>query len=150
VPLDAELFVASQPISTLFPNPWSELAQPEAGRRFRKRVRQIVLQLRAELKREVRLAERLIRQGRPINEVLLLHDGRISALGCYITALRAGRPDLADRLAGAASAQHRSCPLYRPSSLALIPVEAYPSESLVAEDRSQAAARATQLALSLN
>ncbi len=33
VPLDAELFVASQPIGAAFADPWSELAEPESTRR---------------------------------------------------------------------------------------------------------------------
>ena len=33
IPLDAELFVASQPISALLVDPWTELAHPESGRR---------------------------------------------------------------------------------------------------------------------
>jgi hypothetical protein len=150
IPLDAELFVASQPISACFPDPWTELAQTEAVRHYRRLVRQIVRQLRSELKREVRWAEKLIRQGRPLEELLTAKDGRISPLGCYITALRAGRLDVAMIFASAACDQHRSCALYRQSSLSLLPVAYYPSDSVVADSQGREAVRAPKLALSLN
>jgi hypothetical protein len=88
--------------------------------------------LRAELKREIRLAERLIRRGAGIGEVLNRSSERLSPLGRLFVAKRAGRFDLAERFAAAAAAQHRSCPLYRPASLALIPAEYYPDLSRVA------------------
>ena len=58
LPLDSELFVASQSITGSLGDPWSELTQPDAGRRYRSQVRRIVERLRAELSREVQLAER--------------------------------------------------------------------------------------------
>jgi hypothetical protein len=125
IPLDAELFVASQPISVPFADPWSELTQPECARRYRSRLRKIVARLRAELKREVARAEKLMARGCEIDEVLKA-DGPISALGCYIVAIRAARGDLADRLTARAVAQHRACPLYRQASLALLPPDLYP------------------------
>ena len=125
IPLDAELFVAAQPIVTPFADPWSELAQPEAARRYRSQVRRIVRRLRAELKREVARAEASIGRGRKLSEVLNA-NGRISALGCFIVAIRAGRGDLAASFVDAASAQHRACPLYRRASLALLPNDLYP------------------------
>ena len=94
-------------------------------------MRRIVRQLRAELKRELVAAERSIRQGHEIDSVLSRKTRRLSSLGSYILARRAGRDDLADRFAAAAAAQHRSCPLYRPASLAFIPAEFYPDENLV-------------------
>jgi len=126
VPLDAELYVASQDISSRFANPWFDLARSEATRRYRSRVKLIVRQLRAELKKEVRRAERAIRQGDAIHKVLKPGARRrLSPLGCYITALRADRADLAERFTGAAALQHQSCPLYRLASSALIPAEYY-------------------------
>jgi hypothetical protein len=125
IPLDAELFVASQPISVSFADPWSELTQPECARRYRSRLRRIVRRLRAELKREVARAEKLMARGRGIDEILKA-DGPISALACYIFAIRAGRADLADRLTARAVEQHRACPLYRQASLALLPRDLYP------------------------
>jgi hypothetical protein len=150
VPIDAELFVASQPISERFPDPWSALAQSESVRRYRRRIRQIVRQLRNELTTEVRRAEKLIRQGRRLEELFATKDGRISPLGCYITALRAGRPDVAFLFARAACEQHRSCPLYQQCSLALLPAAYYPLESVLADSPGRDALRASKLALSLN
>ncbi len=149
VPLDAELFVASQPIAAPFANPWSELAQPEAARRYRSQLRRIVGRLRSELKREVRRAERSIRRGTAICEVLQA-DGRISPLGCLIVAMRAGRPDVADDFTDAAAAQHYSCPLYQRASLELLPSDLYPVESLTAVHQADVVPRVNKLSLSLN
>jgi hypothetical protein len=137
VPLDPELFVASQPISAPFSDPWTELAHPESARRYRAAVRRIVRQLRAELKRELVAAERSIREGHEIGGVLGRKNHRLSSLGSYILARRAGRDDLAERFAAAAASQHRSCPLYRSASLAFIPAEFYPDENLVLEREDQ-------------
>jgi hypothetical protein len=150
VPLDAELFVASQPISAAVADPWTELTEPEAARRYRSRVRRIVRQLGSELKREVRRAERLIRRGHAMGAVLNVQDGRLSALGCFIVAQRAGRADLAAHFAAATAAQHRSCPLYRSASLLLMPADFYPIESLALETQSAWAPLAEKIVLSLN
>ncbi len=150
VPLDAELFVASQPISVTFADPWTELAQPEAARRYRSRVRRIVHQLGSELGREVHRAERLIRRGGEMSAVLSLQDARLSPLSCFIVAQRAGRAELAVRFAAAAAAQDRSCPLYRSASLALIPADFYPDRSLAAEHQTQKAPHGEKVLLSLN
>ncbi len=125
VPLDAELYVASQKISSRFANPWFDLARPEAAERYRSRVRQIVRHLRAELKKEIGRAERAIKQGDAIHKILKPGNRRLSPLGCYITALRADRADLAERFTSTAALQHQSCPLYRLASSALIAVEFY-------------------------
>ncbi len=125
--------MASQPISAPLSDPWTELAHPESARRYRSGVRRIVRQLRAELKRELVAAERSIREGREIGGVLGRKNRRLSSLGAYILAQRAGRIDLAERFAAAAAAQHRSCPLYRAASLAFIPADSYPDENLALE-----------------
>ena len=53
VPLDPELFVASQPISAPFSDPWSELAHPESARRYRSAMcGGSSVSWRAELRRE--------------------------------------------------------------------------------------------------
>ena len=137
IPLDPELFVASQPISTPLSAPWTELAHPESGRRYRRAVRRVVRQLRVELRRELMAAERSIRKGREIGNVLGRKNRRLSSLGAYILAQRAGRNDLAERFAAGAAAQHRSCPLYRAASLAFIPAECYPDENLVLDPEDQ-------------
>ena len=52
---------------------------------------------------------------------------RVSALGRYVAAVRAGRPDLAAAVRDEAQQQHRSCPLYRLACDGLIPETAYPA-----------------------
>ena len=128
IPLDAELFVASQPIAAPFTDPWSELTEPDAARRYRSQIRRIVRRLRVELKREVFRAETSIACGREIQPVLNA-AGRISPLACFIVAKRAGRDDLASHFAAGAVAQHRACPLYRIASLTLLPSHLYPTEN---------------------
>jgi hypothetical protein len=149
VPLDAELYVASQPIATRYADPWSELAQPESARRYRSQLRRIVRRLRSELNREVSRAERLMRRGSEICEVLK-EEGRISPLGCLIVALRAGRADLADRFTVSAAAQHRACPLYQRASISLLPTDLYPVERLAGLHEAQSQPRAEKVLLSLN
>ena len=127
IPLDPELFVASQAITAPFGDPWASLARAEAGQRYRQNVRRIIRRLRSELRREVCRAENELRQGRGLRALIRSHNPRISPLGLYITAQRAGRADLARRLRPAAIEQHNCCPLYRPASLALIPAALYPS-----------------------
>lgn len=126
LPLDSELFVASQKLPHAVGDPWAELAQPEAAHRYRLQVRRIVLLLRNELSREVRIAE-----GRMDDPLLglasLLRDRRLSPLGCYIAAHRKGRHDLALRFAGSAAEQHKACPLYREASRTLLGMEFYPA-----------------------
>jgi hypothetical protein len=126
IPLDPELFVASQPLTDTFVDPWSTLAHPEAGRRYQQRVRRIIRRLRAELRREIRRAEEQVSEGRGLTTILRAHDSRLSPLGLYITAHRVGRPDLADRLRVEAVEQHNCCPLYRSASLAFLPADLYP------------------------
>ena len=125
VPLDAELYVASQDIAVRFANPWLDLARPEAIRRYRCRIDLIVRRLRAELKKEIGRAERAIRQGDALQKILRPRSGRLSPLGCYITALRADRHDLAVRFRRTAALQHQACPLYRLASAAFIPADCY-------------------------
>ncbi len=151
VPLDAELFVASQPVGVPFPDPWLELTQPESARRYQMTLRRIISRLRRELKREVGRAERLIRRGRDMSE-LLGRDGRISALGCFIVAARAARADLAVRFAPAAAAQHHACPLLREASESLLATDLYPAEPHVATNavKPDLIPRVAKLLLSLN
>lgn len=128
IPLDPELFVASQPLTASFADPWSSLAQPEAGYRYRRNVRRIIRRLRNELKREIRLTENLLRQGRALSLIIGSRDARVSPLGLYIVAQRTTRPDLAGRLRRSAIEQHHCCPLYRSACLAFLPANLYPME----------------------
>jgi hypothetical protein len=127
LPLDCELYVASQVINESLSDPWSELAQPAAARRFRARVLRIVRRLRSELSREVRLAERAIGENDDIGFMTLPVNNRISPLGYYIAAQRAGKPELADRFSAAAAQQHRSCPLYQFASIPFLSADLYPA-----------------------
>lgn len=126
IPLDPELFVASQGIAAHFADPWSTLAHPDAGRRYRRRVHRIVRRLRAELRREIKRAEGMVREGRGLANLMRGRDRSLSPLGLYITAHRAGRPDLADQVSQGAVRQHQSCPLYRLASGPLLAAELYP------------------------
>jgi hypothetical protein len=129
MPLDSELYVASQPITGALADPWSELAQPEAVRRYQRQVRRIIRRLRSELKREVKLAERLIHEDQGISPDDLARNNRLSALGCYIAAQRAGRADLVCCFAATAAKQHRSCPLYGAATHTLLPGDLYPVDA---------------------
>ena len=150
LPLDPELFVASQAISERLPDPWFELTTPASKKMYRRQVYQIIQELRIALKREVRRAERAIERGRDISVVLTVNNGKLSDLGCYLVARRAGRDDLAVRFAAAAIEQHRFCPLYRSACLPLIPCEDYPvGISDVAHEPKNSAISA-KFALSLN
>ncbi len=129
IPLDPELFVASQPLTASFADPWTSLAQPGAGHRYKQSVRRIIRRLRAELKRELRLTENLLRQGRALSKIVGSQDARLSPLGLYIAVHQAARPDLAGRLRAGAIVQHNCCPLYRSACTALLPAELYPMEA---------------------
>jgi hypothetical protein len=134
VPLDPELFVASQPLKRGFSDPWGCLAHPLAAERYSSRVRRIIRQLRSELKREVSRAEALIQQGRRLGKFLKARNPRFSPLGLYITAHRAGRPDLAQRLRRDVIEQHNCCPLYRSACRSLLPAQYYPIDDLQPAD----------------
>lgn len=125
MPVDPELFVAVQP-RRAWADPWADLAQEGALRRYRRHVRRIIAQLREEIRDEVRMAERRVRRGSPLTAVLADAGGRLSALGRYVIARRAGQDDLAERLRPEAERQHRSCPLYQQACRPLLPIDAYP------------------------
>jgi hypothetical protein len=127
LPLDSELFVASQSITGSMGDPWTELTPPEAGRRYRSQVRRIVRRLQAELRGEVKRAERQMADPQ-MTLASLAKDRRLSPLGCYIAAVRSGRPEIARRFAAGALQQHAACPLYRAASLTLLSADLYPFE----------------------
>jgi hypothetical protein len=134
LPVDPELYVAVQPVRAPFDDPWTELTQPSAVKRYRTRVRELIRALRSELSSEVRHAERQIGRGEAIDKVLNTPNQRLSPLSCYIVAYRAGRADLGEQFRLGAVAQHRSCPLYRAASLHLIPPESYPGRERSADE----------------
>jgi hypothetical protein len=133
IPLDPELFIASQPLTESFIDPWLVLAHRDAGRRYKKRVRSIIRQLREELRREIRRAEIQVLEGKQLATVLRAQDQHLSPLGRFITAHRAGRPDLAERLRSGAIEQHRCCPLYRAACKDFLAPEFYPVDDAVVE-----------------
>lgn len=126
MPLDPELYVASQPIESTYPDPWKDLTEPVAMERYRARVRSIVRRLRAELSREVKFAELQIGLGQPVAKVLCSKSRRLSPLGRFVVAHRAGRIQLAGRFLPGAMLQHESCPLYRQACQRLLPEGRYP------------------------
>lgn len=126
IPADPELYVATQPIGGRWADPWSELTRTKSARRYRSQIRRIVAKLRGELRREIRRAEARVVAGLAIESILLPSNSRLTALGGFIVASRAGRPDLTLRLEGSAAEQHRSCPLYRQAALAFLSDELYP------------------------
>jgi hypothetical protein len=130
LPLDCELFVGCQPITGSLGDPWVELTQVGAARRYRTQVRRIVRRLRRELKREIQRAERILSQSLRLTFTSLSQDRRLSPLGCYIAAQRMGRPDIADQFTLTAVDQHRACPLYQSASRTLLPVDLYPAAEL--------------------
>ena len=113
LPLDPELYVAVQLAGATFDDPWVGLTEAAAALRYRARVREMIRGLRAELRAEVRFAELRVNGGEAIGKLLEAPTKRLSPLGCYIVALRAGCIDLGERFRLAAVRQHRSCPLYR-------------------------------------
>lgn len=129
LPLDPELFVASQPIRGAHSDPWTDLTQEAAIHRYTRQVRRIVLLLRTELSQELARADRLIGRGIELSRIVAARKSRLSALGCYILVLRAGRNDLAAGLHDRALQQHRSCPLYRAACSTFLPDDRYPNDA---------------------
>jgi hypothetical protein len=129
IPLDPELFVASQPIGGLNSDPWTALTESDAVQRYVRQVRAIIRLLRSELTREVSRANRLISRGVELSRVVTNRKLRLSALGCYIVALRAGRGDLLAEFHAKALEQHRSCPLYRIACLSFLSDDFYPGNA---------------------
>jgi hypothetical protein len=150
VPLDCELYVASQVINESLSDPWSELAQPAAARRYRAQVLWIIRRLRCELSRELRLADRVIGEKGKIGIMALPVNKRISPLGYYIAAQRAGIPELADRFAAAAAEQHRSCPLYQYASIPFLSADLYPAEESAGEEIPDSGLRSLKKSIVMN
>jgi hypothetical protein len=138
IPVDPELFVAVQVRSRLAPDPWVELTQQRSLNRYIKALRRIIGQLRRELKGELDRAERCLRRGVELDDVLAREGSRLSPLSRLILAHRAGRLDLTQRHLPAALRQHRSCPLYSLAARSLLPSHAYPSSDLAIDPTTNA------------
>jgi hypothetical protein len=131
LPLDPELFVATQKLGQPWSDPWSDLAGECAQRRYRQRIRRIVRQLRRELRIELRRARGRARRGMTVEALAASSCQTISPLGRYIAAQWAGRTDLMDTLREAAADQHWACPLYRQACAVLMPPSAYPVQEVL-------------------
>ncbi len=127
VPVDPELFVASQPPASPLDDPWMVLAQDASAGRYLTQVRRILRGLRRELRGEVRRAEARASLGVPLEAILRAGATRISPLGRIILAHRAGRSDLAQPWHAAATRQHQSCPLYRQACRGILHDDDYPA-----------------------
>lgn len=133
VPVDPELFVASQFPVSVSSDPWSELTRASSRRRYVSQVRRIVRGLRRELREELRRGEGALRRGEALEVVLLGPSRHLTPLGRYLLACRYNRQDLADRFRPEARDQHWACPLYRAASRGLIADDTYPVVSLLPE-----------------
>jgi hypothetical protein len=131
IPVDPELFVASQPVPSGEADPWHELARPAAARRYERCVLRIVSALRRELRAEVVFGKSRVRQGESLESVLSARSLSFSPLGRFILACVCDRSDLAERFRADAQAQHRSCPLYRLACQTLLRPDAYPVLELI-------------------
>jgi hypothetical protein len=125
-PIDPELFVAAQTRPRLSPDPFMELTRTRALGRYLKSIRQIIRQLRGELKSEIRRAEICMSDGTDLVQALSSLGLRISPIARLILAYRAGRSDVAMTHRLAALSQDRSCPLYRLAVRSLLPDHLYP------------------------
>lgn len=129
VPLDPELFVASQINMGLPTDPWIDLTRRGAKIRYMRRVREIIRILQTELAGEIRWAASRLARGAAPEAVLLIPTRRMSALSRYITAIRLGRHDLADQFRSGSVEQHDACPLYRVALQKFLASEDFPVES---------------------
>ncbi len=128
LPMDPELFVASQRSRGGVADPWSELTHSRSIDRYRRRVQIIVRQLRRELLGEIRWVHRRLERGLPLDSVLKRRTESLTPLGRYVTAVRCGRDDLAVRFVEEAIRQHHGSPLYRNACRGLLAEELYPAD----------------------
>lgn len=149
-PLDPELYVAVQPDNTPIADPWAELVQASSAQRYRSRIRMMIRGLHSELRGEVSLAEKRIGKGEAIGKVLSTGGRRLSPMGRYVVARRAGCDKLAERFRVGAVAQHLSCPLYRLAIASLLSPEQYPVGELTTGEELSAPVRERLPQTSLN
>ncbi len=127
LPVDPELFVATQKVGRSRLDPWTELTQPRSLKNYLGAIRRIVAQLRGELRDEFRRGESRLLRGESLDQILASNDARISPLSGYILAHKAGRLDLALLARPAAENQDRACPLYRIACREMLPAHLYPT-----------------------
>lgn len=128
LPLDPELFVASQPVRHGVTDPWRDLTSDVAIDRYRRRVRAIIRQLRHELKAELRWARRRLDRGADLDLVLNAGNRSLTPLVRYIIAIQELREDLALSFVDGAITQHHNCPLYRVACIGMLPDNTYPAD----------------------
>ena len=131
VPLDPELYVASQSKRSRELSPWFDLATPAAAKCYVRCVRKIVRSLRKEIQSEIDRAEEKIGEGESVYHVLMKPDPKLSGMTRYLLAHRFRRPALANRFLHEAVAQHRSCPLYKQATCEMLSRDLYPDESML-------------------
>lgn len=128
LPVDPELFVASQPSRVGVADPWGDLTRPRSIERYRRRVRSIVRQLRRELLGEIRWIHRRLERGLGLDHVIRARTSALTPLGRYVTAVRCDRDDLAVQFVEDAIRQHHGSPLYREACRGLLAQELYPAD----------------------
>lgn len=129
IPVDAELFVASQVYRGFRRDPWTELTQAGASRNYRQAIRKIVGLLEKEISREIRWATRKMESGASLDGLMASAKTKLSPLSKFYFAREFGRSDLADRYRDDARDQHLSCPLYETAFRNLLPSMIYPADS---------------------
>lgn len=126
IPVDPELFVASQVRAGLISDPWMDLTHPRAGRRYVANVQRMVRRLRNELREELERVDDLLTTGKTLERILRTPSRKLSPLGRYVVAIRQGRTDLAKGFRGEAREQMTVCPLYQAALVDLITPEDSP------------------------
>lgn len=128
-PVDPELYVAVQRSKSFRRDPWAELTQEGALKRYCNAIRKIVRQLKVELASELNRSHRSLENGRTLEEILAASKSRISPLTKLVLCHNLDRPDLAAVIRPAAEAQHLACPLYRLACKSLLSTPDYPIPS---------------------
>ncbi len=125
-PIDPELFVAVQNYKSFRRDPWCELCQEGAAKRYRLALRKIINQLKAELNSELRWSQRALDSGRSLDEIMAGSKARVSPIAKLVLCHHQRRTDLVELVRPSAEAQHLACPLYRFACRNLIPSPIYP------------------------
>jgi hypothetical protein len=128
LPLDPELFIASQPSRPGLADPWGDLTRPGSIERYRSRVRKLVGRLRRELRTEIRWARRRLDKGVALETVLAARNLSLTPLVRYILAMQEMREDLAAHFVEPALRQHDNCPLYKLACEGMLPTSTYPAD----------------------
>jgi hypothetical protein len=134
-PIDPEMFVACQPETGTWSDPWEDLTRPESLRRYLRQIRRIIVTLRRELRGELKRIRRAVRRGVLLETLVHEPCEDASPLAHYIAFVRAGRLELAQAVKTWALRQHEACPLYRHAAEALLSTPSYPVHEHVLSHR---------------